>query len=102
MITLAQKLISNACGGKHVTTGEIVVCKVDLAMIHDSGGPRRVKPVLERLGRDVWDKDKVVVVTDHYVPVESEETKAIQLLTREWVHSQDIKNFYDRLVLELY
>ena len=96
MITLAQKLISNACGGKRVTTGEVVVCKVDLAMIHDSGGPRRVKPVLERLGRDVWDKDKVVVVTDHYVPVENEETKAIQLLTREWVHSQDIKNFYDQ------
>ena len=62
MITLAQKLISEACGSSRVTTGEIVVCKVDLAMIHDSGGPRRVKPILERLGRDVWQKDRVAVV----------------------------------------
>ena len=82
MRTLAQRLISKACSSDQVNTGDIVVCKVDLAMIHDSGGPRRVKPILQRLGREVWDKDKVVVVTDHYVPVESEETKAIQLLTR--------------------
>ena len=27
-----------------VAPGEIVTCRVDLAMIHDSGGPRRAKP----------------------------------------------------------
>lgn len=96
MTTLAQKLISDACKRDQVSPGDIVVCEVDLAMIHDSGGPRRVKPILERLGRNVWDKDKVVVVTDHYVPVESEETKAIQLLTRQWVQDQHIQNFYDQ------
>ena len=96
MRTLAQRLISKACNSDQVNTGDIVVCKVDLAMIHDSGGPRRVKPILQRLGREVWDRDKVVVVTDHYVPVESEETKAIQLLTRQWVRDQDIQNFYDQ------
>ena len=34
-------------------------------MIHDSSGPRRVKPMLERLGAKVWDPSKVVLVTDH-------------------------------------
>jgi 3-isopropylmalate/(R)-2-methylmalate dehydratase large subunit len=52
-------------------------------MIHDSGGPRRVKPILEKLNRKVWDNEKVVVVTDHYVPIESEETRAIQELTKK-------------------
>ena len=96
MTTLAQKLIAKASGEKTAQTGEVVVCDVDLAMIHDSGGPRRVKPILERLGRSVWDKDRVVVVTDHYVPVESDETKAIQALTKAWVKDQDISNFYDQ------
>jgi 3-isopropylmalate/(R)-2-methylmalate dehydratase large subunit len=64
-------------------------------MIHDSGGPRRVKPILERLNRSVWDKDKVVVVTDHYVPATNAETQAIQALTKEWVREQDIEKFYD-------
>ena len=69
METLARKLIARAAGQSGVPAGDVVICKVDLAMIHDSGGPRRVKPMLERLGRRVWDRERVVVVTDHYVPV---------------------------------
>jgi 3-isopropylmalate/(R)-2-methylmalate dehydratase large subunit len=52
--TLAQKLVARAAGRSSVTPGEIVTCKVDLAMMHDSSGPRRVKPLLERLGAYVW------------------------------------------------
>ena len=96
MTTLAQKIIEKASNLPKAEVGEVVVCAVDLAMIHDSGGPRRVKPILEKLGRSVWDKNRVAVVTDHYVPIESEETRAIQELTREWVIEQDIKNFYDQ------
>ena len=96
MKTLAQKIISDASSTPSAKIGDVVVCAVDLAMIHDSGGPRRVKPILERLGRSVWNKDRVVVVTDHYVPVESDETKAIQDLTRAWVADQEIENFYDQ------
>ena len=96
METLARKLIARAAGQPVVSAGDVVICKVDLAMIHDSGGPRRVKPMLERLGRHVWDKDRVVVVTDHYVPADTEETRAIQALTRKWVRDEDIANFYDQ------
>jgi homoaconitase/3-isopropylmalate dehydratase large subunit len=52
----------------HVTPGDIVMCKVDLAMSHDSSGPRRVAPMLEELGAPIWDLEKYVVVTDHYIP----------------------------------
>ena len=96
MTTLAQKLIADASATPSAKIGDVVVCAVDLAMIHDSGGPRRVKPILERLGRDVWNPERVAVVTDHYVPVESDETKAIQELTRAWVANQEISNFYDQ------
>ena len=76
MTTLAQKIIANACKKSDVAPGEVVVCKVVLAMIHDSGGPRRVKPILEKLNRKVWDAEKVVVVTDHYVPVSYTQLRA--------------------------
>ena len=54
--TLAQKLIARAAGRAAVMPGEIVNCKVDLAMFHDSSGPRRLKPMLEELGAQIWDK----------------------------------------------
>lgn len=95
MITLAKKLLSDASGKANLDVGDIIICNVDLAMIHDSGGPRRVKPILERLNRNVWDNEKIVVVTDHYVPAKSDETRAIQALTKKWVKDNQINNFYD-------
>ena len=93
--TLAQKLVARAAGRTTVTPGEIVTCKVDLAMMHDSGGPRRVKPMLERLGAKVWDPSKVVVITDHYVPAHDDESRKIIRIAREWVREAGIENFYD-------
>jgi 3-isopropylmalate/(R)-2-methylmalate dehydratase large subunit len=93
--TLAQKLIARAAGRDTVASGDVVTCRVDLAMIHDSGGPRRAKPILDRLGVKVWDPKKIVVVTDHFVPAYDAETAAIQKLTRDWVADQRVPNFYD-------
>jgi 3-isopropylmalate/(R)-2-methylmalate dehydratase large subunit len=95
MDTLAKALISRASGQSKLRVDDVVICEVDLAMIHDSGGPRRVKPILDRLQRQVWDKDKIVVVTDHYVPADNAETQAIQALTKQWVQDQSIDKFYD-------
>src|SRR5688572_27262994 len=93
--TLAQKLVARAAGRSTVTPGEIVTCKVDLAMMHDSGGPRRVKPMLERLGAKVWDPAKVVAITDHYLPAYDEESRKIIRIARDWVREAGIDNFYD-------
>src|SRR5688572_15541237 len=68
MMPLAQKLVARAAGRGSVTPGEIVTCKVDLAMMHDSGGPRRVKPMLERLGARWGTPPKALVTTNNTVP----------------------------------
>ncbi|GIR61576.1 MAG: 3-isopropylmalate dehydratase large subunit [Pseudomonadota bacterium] len=93
--TLAQKIIARAAGKAEVEVGEIEIGSVDLAMIHDSGGPRRVAPILERLGVEVWDPEKLVVVTDHYVPVFDAESRAILDLARDWVKKQGVARFHD-------
>ena len=92
--TLAETIIARAAGRERVSPGEVVTARVDLAMIHDSGGPRRVKPILERLGVGVWDAAKVVLVTDHYTPAYDAATREIQALTRDWAAAQGVA-FYD-------
>lgn len=93
--TLAQKIIARAAGRDTVEPGEIVTCKVDLAMVHDSSGPRRLKPRLEKLGAKVWDPDRLIVVSDHYAPGFDAESTEILELTRKWVAEQGISHFYD-------
>ena len=94
--TIAEKIIANAAGRHEVVPGEVVTCKVDLAMIHDSGGPRRVKPVMDKLDVKVWDPTKIVLVSDHFAPCTDAESANILMLTREWASDQGIINFYDQ------
>ncbi len=95
-MTLAEKIIARASGRTRVSPGEIVTCNVDLAMMHDSGGPRRVKPILDRLGVGVWDPEKVVLITDHYVPATDQESRQIQDVTRAFAAAQKIVRFHDQ------
>ena len=92
--SLAQRILASASNNASVTPGDIVTCRVDLAMIHDSGGPRRVEPVLQELGASLFDASKVVLVADHYVPADDDESRAIQSLTRRWAIEQQV-TFYD-------
>jgi 3-isopropylmalate/(R)-2-methylmalate dehydratase large subunit len=93
--TLAEKIIARAAGKDRVEPGDIVTCRVDLAMMHDSGGPRRVAPILRQLDAEVWDPDRVVVISDHYVPAVDAESAAILDLTRKWVRASGVEKFHD-------
>ena len=93
--TLAQKLVARAAGKGHVTPGEIVNCRVDLAMFHDSSGPRRLKPMLEALGAKIWDPSRVVLVLDHYVPERDDDSRRIVRIAREWARDQALPHVYD-------
>jgi 3-isopropylmalate/(R)-2-methylmalate dehydratase large subunit len=93
--TLAQKLIAKACGKSHVEVGEIVTCDVDLAMFHDSSGPRRLKPMLAELGEEIWDKSKVVLVIDHYVPEQDNDARKIVRIARETAKEWQLPNVID-------
>ncbi|MDB5851281.1 MAG: homoaconitate hydratase family protein [Rhodoferax sp.] len=95
--TLAQKLIARAAGRAHVTAGEIVNCQVDMAMFHDSSGPRRLKPMLEELGAEIWDKSKVVLVMDHYVPEQDDDSRRIVRIARDWARDQALPHVYDSI-----
>ncbi|MBS0341428.1 MAG: 3-isopropylmalate dehydratase large subunit [Proteobacteria bacterium] len=93
--TLAQKLIARASGRERVAVGEIVTCAVDLAMFHDSSGPRRLKPMLEELGAQVWNKDRIVLVMDHYVPERDDDSRRIVRIARDWARDQQLPHVYD-------
>jgi 3-isopropylmalate/(R)-2-methylmalate dehydratase large subunit len=95
-LTLAEKIIARAAGRTSVTPGEIVTCSVDLGGRRIIEKPRRLAPLLERLGTGVWDPDRVVLISDHYVPAVDPQSAAILKLTRDWAVAQQIDSFYDQ------
>lgn len=92
-MTLSEKIIAKAAGLDSVKPGDIVTCAVDVAMMHDSSGPRRAGKMLDELGVPIWDKDKLVVITDHYTNDEDPNSVEIQKITHAWVAEKQLPHF---------
>ena len=94
-MTLAEKILAHASRREQTRAGEILSCHVDLAMMHDSSGPRRVGPMLEELGVDVWDPTRIVIITDHFVGEDDSDSIQIQTLTREWAAQRPLGGYHE-------
>jgi 3-isopropylmalate/(R)-2-methylmalate dehydratase large subunit len=51
--------------------------------------------MLEELGAQIWDKSKVVLVMDHYVPERDDESRRIVRIARDWARDQALPHVYD-------
>lgn len=93
--TIAQKIIARAGRRDAVEPDEVLWVDVDLAMMHDSSGPRRIWPALDKLGVGLWDPDKIVLVSDHYVPAADIAAAQILQTTRQFAEAYGITRFHE-------
>lgn len=94
-MTLAEKIISRAGGREAVQPDEVLWVDVDIAMTHDSSGPRRIWPAMKELGVGVWDPDRLVLVADHYVPARDVDAATILQTTRSFAAEYGIRRFHE-------
>ena len=67
--TISEKIIEQHCDSSNIRAGQIVKAYVDLAMGNDVSGPIAVNIFKEMKARDVAQRDRIVLVADHFVPV---------------------------------
>ena len=97
-MTMAEKIIARASGKSTVTPGEFVWANIDTAMMDDLLGPRVVIAAeITKLGNKVWDKEKVVIISDHYSPAANITQAEILQFTRNWAKDYDISKYYEGL-----
>ncbi|MDR7521932.1 MAG: aconitase/3-isopropylmalate dehydratase large subunit family protein [Armatimonadota bacterium] len=94
-MTLTEKIIARAAGLPSVTPGDEVWAGVDLAAMHDSSGPRRIAPTLERLGGRLWDRSRIVLAVDHFTPPANLRHAEILATTRAWAREAGLPHFFD-------
>jgi 3-isopropylmalate/(R)-2-methylmalate dehydratase large subunit len=94
-MTIAQKIIARAGGRDRVDPDDVLWVDVDLAMMHDSSGPRRIWPAMNKLGAGIWDPDRVVLVCDHYVPANTVAAAEILQTTRDFARTFGIERFHE-------
>ncbi|MBI2528154.1 MAG: 3-isopropylmalate dehydratase large subunit [Candidatus Rokubacteria bacterium] len=90
-MTIAEKILARASGREGVSPGEIVVVKVDTAVVIDMG----FYPGLWRWPTRVWDPEKVVVIHDHVVPPKDVQSAQALQTGRRFVREYGIARFHD-------
>jgi 3-isopropylmalate/(R)-2-methylmalate dehydratase large subunit len=74
-----------------------VWANVDVLMTHDVCGPGTFGVFKKEFGKDarVWDKEKVVLIPDHYIFTKDAMANRNVDVLRQFAKEQDIKYFYD-------
>lgn len=66
-MTMTQKILADHAGMESVTAGQLIEAKLDVVMANDITGPMAL-PIFRQMADKVFDKDKVVLVPDHFTP----------------------------------
>ena len=94
-MTMTQKILAKHAGLDKVEAGQLVLVNVDRVLGNDITSPVAIKE-FDRIGaKDVFDKDKVTMVMDHFAP-NKDIKAAVQCKTcRDFCEKHEVTHFYD-------
>ena len=96
-MTLTEKILARASGKARVQAGDNVWVQADVLMTHDVCGPGTIGVFKREFGQTakVWDRNKVVIIPDHYIfTSDSKSNRNVDIL-RDFVKEQGLPYFYD-------
>jgi 3-isopropylmalate/(R)-2-methylmalate dehydratase large subunit len=96
-MTLTEKVLARGSGQAHVQPGDNVWVNVDTLMTHDVCGPGTIGVFKREFGATakVWDRNKIVIIPDHYIfTADSMSNRNVDIL-RDFVNEQQLPYFYD-------
>jgi 3-isopropylmalate/(R)-2-methylmalate dehydratase large subunit len=96
-MTLTEKILARHAARQSVSPGDNVWIDVDVLMTHDVCGPGTIGVFKQNFGPDarVWDREKVVIIPDHYIfTADSMANRNVDVL-RAFVREQKLPHYYD-------
>ncbi|MCL2337276.1 MAG: 3-isopropylmalate dehydratase large subunit [Firmicutes bacterium] len=94
-MTITEKILAAHAGVEAVQPGQLVNVKVDLALGNDITAPMAIRE-FERIGVEtVWDRDRVVLVPDHFVPNKDIKSAEQALQLREFARKHNLTNYFE-------
>lgn len=67
-MTITEKILAAHTGKKEVSAGELINAKVDLILANDITAPIAIQEFKKIGAKDVFDKNKVAFIPDHFTP----------------------------------
>lgn len=94
-MTMTQKILAAHAGEASVKAGQLIQAKLDVVMGNDITTAVALKEFKKTGAKEVFDKEKVVIVLDHFTP--NKDIKAAEQCKacRTFAYDMEVKNFFD-------
>jgi 3-isopropylmalate/(R)-2-methylmalate dehydratase large subunit len=94
-MTITEKIMAAHAGVERVNSGELINARIDIVMGHDLSTPLSIHE-MERIGAGkVFDRDKIVLIPDHFTPNKDVRAAENCKLMREFARQQGISHYYE-------
>jgi 3-isopropylmalate/(R)-2-methylmalate dehydratase large subunit len=95
-MTVAEKILASHADRDEVHPGQILDARVDLALANDITAPLAINAFHNELGGGkVFDRNKVVLVPDHFTPNKDIQSAEQAKILRDFAHEQDLKHYFE-------
>ena len=93
-MTMTEKILALHVGKDQVEAGDLLVSQVDLVLANDITGPPAIN-VFEEIGRPVFNKDKIVLVPDHFSPCKDIKSATLCKQMRDFARKHQLTNYFE-------
>lgn len=94
-MTMTQKILAAHAGLSEVKAGQLIEADLDLVLGNDITSPVAIHEMDKMKSKGVFDKDKIALVPDHFVPNKDIKSAEHCKCVREFAHKHDITNYFE-------
>lgn len=94
-MTMTQKILAAHAGLKEVVSGQLIEADLDLVLGNDITSPVAINEMSKMSNEGVFDKDKIALVMDHFIPNKDIKSAENCKCCRDFAASHKISNYFD-------
>ena len=94
-MTMTQKILAAHAGLAEVKAGQLIEADLDLVLGNDITSPVAINEMKKMDNQSVFDKDKIALVMDHFIPNKDIKSAENCKCCREFACRHDITNYFD-------
>src|SRR5574344_950041 len=94
-MTITEKILSTHAGLDSVKPNDLLTAKIDIALANDITGPIAITEFKNTGATKVFDKNRIALVPDHFVPNKDIKSAEQAKMLREFAKEQHIDNYFE-------
>ncbi len=94
-MTMTQKILAKHAGLEEVQAGQLILVELDRVLGNDITSPVAIKEFDKIGAKQVFDKEKVTMVMDHFAPNKDIKAAIQCKMCRDFCDNYDVTHFYD-------